>query len=183
MEMQQWSPSWTSWPPASQNVYWGSNQGQGWQSSPTPSYSSSSGGWGQDEAALLAQMEQEVNYGDWTFNPVLWAWTFETEDGATVQEVPVWWQEWYTGAYWSQDTGEFPCEEAENQVWWFWQEANEEQAKEVLAVFPFDEDEPEEEVEHAGEGVFDEREELGDALEGPQQHGEDRRGGDEGVVR
>ena len=32
-----------------------------------------------------------------------------TESGAWVQELPVWFQDLYSGAYWSQETGAFPC--------------------------------------------------------------------------
>ena len=59
-----------------------------------------------------------------------------TEEGAWIQEVPCWFQDWYTGAYWSTDTGGFDCEESELKEWDDWNQASPEQGQLILAAFP-----------------------------------------------
>ena len=75
--------------------------------------------------------EADVAYWEQTFNPAFWAWTYEDEFGVPVQEVPAWWQDWYSGAHWSQPTGAFMCKQEEAQNWAYWQEAvaNEDEEK------------------------------------------------------
>ena len=65
--------------------------GQGyWNPGPTEE-------WNDPMGASITQ--EEIN-----FHPSYWAQDSAGENGAWFQELPVLWQDWYSGAYWSQET-------------------------------------------------------------------------------
>ena len=80
-------------------------------------------------------MEYEIQTEESLFLPISWAWGGRHDDGVEVQEVPEPWQDWYGGAYWSEATGVFACDQEEWDEWWQCQRATAETAKEILAAF------------------------------------------------
>ena len=61
-----------------------------------------------------------------------------SEEGAWMQELPVWFQDWYSGAYWSADTGAFPCSDEEQAEWNSWEQATPEQGAQILSTWEAD---------------------------------------------
>ena len=55
-----------------------------------------------------------------------------------MQELPVWFQDWYSGAYWSADTGAFPCSDEEQAEWSSWEQATPEQGAQLLSTWEAD---------------------------------------------
>ena len=55
-----------------------------------------------------------------------------------MQELPVWFQDWYSGAYWSADTGAFPCSDEAQTEWPGWAQAPPEQGAQILSTWEAD---------------------------------------------
>ena len=69
-------------------------------------------------------------------NPTFWGEGYVADDGVYREEVPVWYQDWYTGAYYNGETDEyFLPEEEEWRSWNQWESADDDQRATILAAW------------------------------------------------
>ena len=102
------------------------DQQQGWQT-----------GWTAPDPGFPPMQAPQYSQEDWeSFD---WGEGFTGEDGVWYAEIPILWQDWYSGGYWNQEDGYFWPDEDEQKEWDSWQSSSPEQAKEIFSTWPTDE--------------------------------------------
>ena len=76
-------------------------------------------------------------------NPTFWGEVYVGDDGQGHHERPVWFQDWYTGAYYNNDSGEYYlCPQDEWDAWNTWDNCDDSQRTTVLAAWAAEGHEP-----------------------------------------
>ena len=99
-------------------------------------------GWVPPDPTLPSQPAEKYageDFSESTWWSQDWGESYQSEDGIWYSEIPVWFQDWYSGAYWSEDTGEFECDPEEWKGWGQWDNSPPEATKEILSTWPEDE--------------------------------------------